>query len=253
MTLWFDRQPWVIALHQSMPQGVTISMNAEPYDSDGWSSVELREHHSADSGFDPDVSPMVGLFRVARGSHRIEWMDPVSGEYQPLAGFLKHRDISTPGSPPKAGSSLQAVAGDFESQPPAIPNRDPAIIVAEPGNPRNHVARIIGPDEMGFTLPAQVPPGTPELMVKLRLLHPLESKITTFPDGTTPEGIRLRVRLLNDLGNSAIRDAIIRPSGQWRDLDFVFYDLPKSVVQVSVEALWMEGPIYIDDVQLTPP
>ena len=252
MTLWFDQQPWISALRKSMPRGVTVSMHAEPYDAEGWSSVELREHHSPSSGFDPNVSPMVGLFRVARGTNIIEWMEPVSGDYQPLAGFLQQRRLSTTPAP-KAAPLLQAVAGDFETPPPELPNRDPAIVVPDPTDKRNHVARIIGPDEMSFTLPAVVPPGTKELMVKLRLLHPLESKITVFPDGSKPEGIRLRVRLLNDIGNSTIRDAVVRPSGQWRELDFVFYELPKTVVQVSIEALWMEGPVYIDDVLITKP
>ena len=253
IALWFDQQPWVVALQKSMPRGVTISMNAQPFDSEGWSAVELREHHSANSGFDPDVSPMVGLFRVARNHQAIEWMDPVTGGYQPLSTFLEQRGLGVTHSPRPTTSSFEVVSGDFETQPPEIANRDPAIIVPDPARPRNHVARIIGPDELGFTLLASIPPGTSELMVKLRLLHPLESKITTFPDGTTPEGIRLRLRLINNLGNSVIRDAIVRPSGQWRNLEFVFYDLPARVVQVSVEALWMEGPIYIDDVQITSP
>ena len=87
---------------------------------------------------------------------------------------------------------------------------------------------------------------------KLRLLHPLSSKLIPFDDGRTPEGIRLRVRLVNDIGNSAIRDAVVRPIGQWRELEFAFYDLPKKVVSVSVEAIWMEGPVYFDDVKLVP-
>ena len=145
------------------------------------------------------------------------------------------------------------MAGDFESEPPAIPNRDAPVIVKDPTNAKNHVARITGPDEMGFTLPVSMPRGTEELTVSLRLLHPEGTKLVRFEDGKTPEGIRLRARLLNDRGNSAIRDAVVRPSGQWRELEFTFFDLPQTVVQLSVEAIWMNGPVYVDDVKIAPP
>lgn len=93
MVLWFNRQDWVVALRKSMPRGVTVSMDAKPYDAEGWSEVELRENHAPGSGFDPDVSPIVGFFRVSRQDRRIEWMEPISGEYQPLKGFLKARGL----------------------------------------------------------------------------------------------------------------------------------------------------------------
>jgi hypothetical protein len=93
MEIWWDRQPWVRALKKSMPRGVTILMHAEPYDAEGWSEVELREQHAPDSGFDPDVSPVIGFFRVSRASRKIEWMEPVSGEYESLDGFLKSRGL----------------------------------------------------------------------------------------------------------------------------------------------------------------
>lgn len=260
MILWWGSQPWVNALKKSMPRGATISMHAEPYDAGGWSDVEMREHHAPDSGFDPNVSPMVGLFRVSRVGRKIEWMEPVSGEYEPLEGFLKQRGLKvadravlTPPSTRPVAGAPSITAGDFESKPPAIPNRDVPVIVKDPADAKNHVARITGPDEMGFTLPISVPSGTEELTIALRLLHPEGTKLIRFEDGRMPEGIRLRVRLLNDLGNSAIRDAVVRPTGQWREMEFTFYDLPKTLVQISVEAIWMEGPVYVDDVSVRQP
>jgi hypothetical protein len=259
MVLWWDNEPWVKALKKSMPPGVTISMHAEPYDADGWSDVEMREHHALNSGFDPNVSPIVGLFRVSRIGRKIEWMEPVSGDYQPLDGFLKSRGLSVAGNMPAPSEStdaaagpLRITAGDFETQPPEIPNRDAAVVVPDPTNKKNHVARIIGPDEMSFTLPISIPKGTRQLTVSLRLLHPEGTKLIRFEDGKTPDGIRLRVRLLNEIGNSAIRDAVVRPTGQWREMEFTFHDLMKNVVQVSVEAIWMEGPVYVDDVKIVP-
>lgn len=258
MVLWWDQQPWVNALKKSMPRGVTLVMHAEPYDAGGWSDVTLREDHAPDSGFDPNVSPMVGIFRVSRVGRKIEWMEPVSGEYEPLEGFLKKRGLKVAGSTaatragarPVAGTS-SVTGGDFETKPPAIPNRDSPVIATDPANPKNHAARITGPGEMGFALPASVPSGTEELTIALRLLHPEGTKLIRFDDGRMPEGIRLRVRLVNELGNSAIRDAVVRPTGQWREMEFTFHELPKTVVQVNVEAIWMEGPVYVDDVRIT--
>jgi len=186
-------------------------------------------------------------------------MEPVSGEYQPVEAFVKSRGIGmgADSAPPTESTAskpeiMKVIAGDFESKPPDIPNRDAPVIVADPKNNKNHVARITGPDDMGFTLLAIVPTGAKELTVSLRLLHPLSSKLIRFDDGRMPEGIRLRVRLINELGNSAIRDAIVRPTGSWRDMEFTFYDLPRKVVQISVEAIWMQGPIYVDDVRIVP-
>ena len=186
-------------------------------------------------------------------------MEPVSGEYEPLEGFIKRRglQITSKTQPPKDSATASAVpsiiAGDFESKPPSLPEPNAAVIVEDPTHPKNHVARINGPRETGFTLPATVPARTMELAVSLRLLHPENTKLIRFQDGKMPEGIRLRVRLINDIGNSVIRDMIVRPTGQWRDLEYVFYDLPEAVVQVRVEAIWMGGPVYVDDVRMTHP
>jgi predicted nucleic acid-binding Zn ribbon protein len=253
---WFLKLPWVVELRSAMPHGVGMMMTAEPYDDDGWSEVSLRETHSADSGFEPNVSPMIGLFRVSH-DRRIEWMDPVSGDFQPLQTFLKDHGLKS-GATVKAaptGSSSSAdgiIGGDFESAVPGGPNSDNAVIVDDPTQKGNHVARITGPDEMSFDLPFKLQPGTADATIALRMLHPMSSKLIAFDDGRMPEGIRLRVRLVNDIGNSAIRDAVVRPTGQWRELEFAFYDLPKKVVSVSVEAIWMQGPVYFDDVKLAP-
>lgn len=253
MVLWLQAQPWVIALKQSMPKGVTVSAHAEPFDADGWSDVQFRENHGTESGLDPDVSPSVGIFRISRKDRTVQWLEPVSGDYVSLSEFLKAREARPPSEPPVVPGGLQGLGCDFETKPQSVPGHEDAVIVADPKNSDNHVARITGPEEMGFTLPVAVPDGTQQLAVSFRLLHPEATKLIIFEDGRTPEGIRLRVRLLTDKGNSAIRDMVVRPTGQWRKLEYVFYDLPRNVVQVSVEAIWMEGPIYVDDVQFSQP
>lgn len=252
MILWLEKQPWVIALKRSMPKGVTVSAHAEPYDAEGWSDVQFREHHAPDSGFDPDVSPSLGIFRISRKERTVQWLEPVSGEYVPLAEFIEFQGIK---SAPEAASSMKVGirGGDFESKPPAVQNHDEAIIVPDPADSGNHVARIIGPDEMSFALPLQLPHGAEEATISLRLLHPEGTKLVSFGDGNNPEGIRLRVRLINDIGNSTIRDTVVRPTGMWRKMEFTFYDPPSKVVAVSVEAIWMEGPVYVDDVQVATP
>ncbi|MBN8420171.1 MAG: zinc ribbon domain-containing protein [Verrucomicrobia bacterium] len=249
---WFLKLPWVVELRRAMPHGVGMLLTAEPYDDDGWSEVSLRETHSKDSGFEPDVSPMIGLFRVARADRRIEWLDPVSGEFQSLQTFLKDHGLKSGGTVPVAPTGNGIIGGDFETAVPGGPNSDNVVIVDDPTQKGNHVARITGPDEMSFDLPFKLQAGTADATIALRMLHPLSSKLIAFDDGRMPEGIRLRLRLVNDIGNSAIRDAVVRPTGQWRELEFAFYDLPKKIVSVSVEAIWMQGPVYFDDVKLVP-
>ncbi len=112
------------------------------------------------------------------------------------------------------------------------------------------MAGSTGPEEMGFALPWPLPAGTSKATVSLRLLHPPRTKLMRFDDGQEPEGIRLRVRLINAAGNSAIRDAIVRPTGLWRNMEFAFYDLPSGVEAVGIKAIWMEGPVYADDVKV---
>ncbi len=257
ISAWFLKLPWVQELRGAMPHGVGMLLMAEPYDDDGWSEVSLRETHSADSGFEPDVSPMIGLFRVSRADRSIEWLETVSGEFQPLQTFLKDHGLKSGGNVKatagKTSSSADGIiGGDFETAVAGGPNSDNAVIVEDPTRKGNHVARITGPDEMSFDLPFKLQTGTAEATISLRLLHPLSSKLIPFDDGRKPEGIRLRVRLVNDIGNSAIRDAVVRPTGQWREMEFAFYELPKKIVSMSVEAIWMEGPVYFDDVKLVP-
>lgn len=256
MILWLGKQPWVIALKRSMPKGVTVSAHADLYDAEGWSDVQFREHHAPDSGFDPDVSPSLGIFRISRKDRTVQWLEPVSGEYVPLSEFIEFHGLKLKADTPATTGKTTVTGisgGDFERMPPAVPNHDEAVIVSDPANPGNQVARIIGPDEMSFALPLQLPPGSEEATISLRLLHPEGTKLIRFEDGTVPEGIRLRVRLINDIGNSVIRDTVVRPTGTWRKLEFTFYDPPSKVVAVSVEAIWMEGPVYVDDLRLVTP
>ena len=257
LEVWLLSEPWVKTLAASMPKGVTVTLAADPFNSEGWSQVELRENHLPESGFDVDVCPLIGLFRVRREGRAIEWMEPVSGEFVPLDRFVQDRGLkidATPTRLPSTGAAgMGVIGGDFASAAPPIPDRDSAVIVADPLEATNQVACITGPDEMSFTLPVQLDEDTPEVAVKLKVLIPEGTKLIPFLDAPGPEGIRLRVRLLNESGNSAIRDAVVRPTGQWREMEYVFYDLPKKVVQASVEAIWMEGPVYVDDVRLATP
>lgn len=247
---WIWRRSWVKRLAGSMPHGVNLAISAEELDEKGWMSVEVRESHAADSGLDPDVSPMVGMFRISRNRQVIEWMEPVSGEYLPLAEFIRSRNLDV--SPDVAQVAMPVLGlrgGDFESAAIPVPGHDGPRIVPEPDNPHNHVARITGPGALGFALPLTLPEGTTEATISLRLLHPLSTALTPFDDGRIPGGIRLRVRLIGERGNSAVRDAVVRPTGHWRQMDFTFYDLPSREMAVSIEAVWMEGPVYVDDVR----
>lgn len=185
------------------------------------------------------------------GRHVVQVGEPSLGGYEPLEGFFRQRreqaGSKTSGqgeTAPVPAGELTVAAGSFESTPPAFPDRDAPVTVADPTNPKNHVARIAGSDEMGFILPVSVPAGTALLVVSLGLLHPPETKLVPYPDGRMPEGIRLQARPMNELGTSAIYAAIVSPTGQWRCLKFTFHDPPR-----KVKAIWMEGPVFVDDVR----
>jgi len=43
----------------------------------------LREIHNAKCGGDPETNPVVDRYRVYRRSRKIEWLEPVEGEWRP--------------------------------------------------------------------------------------------------------------------------------------------------------------------------
>lgn len=86
---WFQTLPWMVNLQTKLPDGVTTSVSVEKSPEEGWYDIEVREHHSPESGFDPNVSPMMGMFRVSADRMRVEFLDVVEGEYGPITPFLE--------------------------------------------------------------------------------------------------------------------------------------------------------------------
>lgn len=76
----------------SLPKGVTLGLDVgdEP-EPDGWYQVTLREFHSEDSGFDPNVAPALAHFYVREGDGAIQWYDLVEDKRRPWEAFLKDR------------------------------------------------------------------------------------------------------------------------------------------------------------------
>lgn len=90
---WVVNQPWFQRLSTSMPDGVTLSIMETDGGFEGWTPFEIREHHSAESGFDPDVAPLVGRFEVSPKRDEVGWYDAVSDEWQPIADFIASRGL----------------------------------------------------------------------------------------------------------------------------------------------------------------
>lgn len=88
---WVTRQPWFLELAQSMPAGVTLSVQEGEAEFEGWGAFEIREHHSSDSGFDPNVAPLIGLFQVSPDRSGVGWFDTVNAEWQPIEDFFASR------------------------------------------------------------------------------------------------------------------------------------------------------------------
>lgn len=74
----------------NLPKGVTLALevDADP-EAKGWYQVVLREFHSEDSGFDPNVAPAIAHFYVRESDGKIEWYDLVEDVRRPFEDFLK--------------------------------------------------------------------------------------------------------------------------------------------------------------------
>jgi hypothetical protein len=49
---------------------------------DSYLQFVLRENHTAPCGGDPETSPVVDRYRIYRVSAKIEWLEPVEGNWQ---------------------------------------------------------------------------------------------------------------------------------------------------------------------------
>jgi hypothetical protein len=49
---------------------------------DAYFQFVLRENHTAPCGGDPETSPVVDRYRIDRASGKIEWLEPVEGNWQ---------------------------------------------------------------------------------------------------------------------------------------------------------------------------
>jgi hypothetical protein len=74
-----------------LPRGVTLGLDVAEVPEEGWYQVTLREFHSKDSGFDPNVAPAIEHFYVRESDGSIEWLDLVENERQPWSAFLQSR------------------------------------------------------------------------------------------------------------------------------------------------------------------
>jgi len=51
----------------------------------------IREQHGDGCPGDPNTSPVIARFRIARSTGRIEWLDSVNDKWKPYSMFLKQR------------------------------------------------------------------------------------------------------------------------------------------------------------------
>lgn len=151
---WVAKQDWFIALQKSMPEGVRVNFHVFEGEGDdsGWDMVELREYHSPDSGFDPDVSPMIGIFRISKDRTITEAMDMVDAGWISADAFMSGRSLGSdeeatgdprPISPALAGAD--GVAGSVSTPEKSSPVRQ-AILDAVRDHVQTFHARAKLPD-----------------------------------------------------------------------------------------------------------
>jgi hypothetical protein len=138
---WVERQVWFANLAASMPGGVNliISPGIEEQEA-GWESFSLRESHSEGSGFDPSVSPLVGIFRVSKDRGMIEWMEPVAGEWESLSAFFRSRSS---GVAPASSGKPDSMSGK------EVPTRESTTLSGK-GHPRQLSGDLDGDGRTDF-------------------------------------------------------------------------------------------------------
>lgn len=105
---WLKAQAWFRALGKSMPPGVSLSIAVEESEDPRWEIIQIREIHSPESGYDPQVSPTVGIFRVSADRASTEWLDPVINDWDSTRAFLLSREIGTARPAPAASNAASA-------------------------------------------------------------------------------------------------------------------------------------------------
>lgn len=90
---WIMQQRWFVKLSDSMPPGVMLAVETD-LDDPAWIGVGIREIHSADSGFDPNVAPTVGHFRISADRESMHWLDPVNATWSTMDAFFKSRRLN---------------------------------------------------------------------------------------------------------------------------------------------------------------
>lgn len=93
LEVWIVHQRWFMKLSDSMPPGVTLAVETD-VDDPAWIGLTIREVHSADSGFDPNVAPVVGHFRVSADRESIHWFDTVNATWSTMTAFFKSRSLN---------------------------------------------------------------------------------------------------------------------------------------------------------------
>lgn len=90
---WVKQQRWYVKLSDSLPKGVSLIVETYADDPE-WSDVEIREIHAPDSGYDPNVAPMIGQFRVSADRKRVQWFNPVDASWSSLPAFFESRGMN---------------------------------------------------------------------------------------------------------------------------------------------------------------
>ena len=118
-----------------------------------------------------------------------------------------------------------------------------AKILGFKGNP---VWQLKGDDDMSVTWQLPVTKGKGDIEVSCRVLIPPATVIQTF-DGEKMPGVRVRLRLTDKNGNSAVSEKVLLPGKEWQEVKEKFEDSGDGPYLVELEMIWFEGKVYVDD------
>ena len=153
--------------------------------------------------------------------------------------------VPEPEPEPEPGSFL--AGGTFEGT--ALPGTGEGKIVRDPADPGNQVLAITAEDYLAR--PLAVPADVNDVKVALRVLAPPSIQLETLEPGRVAPGVKIRVRHRNAQGDSGIGEWIVKPMDGWQQLTMTLKDIGDFRKELSLEASWFAGAIFLDDLTVT--
>lgn len=147
---WLLQQSWLSTLAQKQPRGVTLTLHyaLDPESPDAY-VVEIRTKHAPDSGFDPNLSPVLARFRIMKKDGTILHYDVAQDTHLPVESFLEAYHLVEPAPAEKNEEGVRDVP-----VPPVAPGYTARLSrqdrLNSKGQPLTQLSEILRQDRANF-------------------------------------------------------------------------------------------------------